>query len=119
MTALSRAALALAAAATLVAAGILCRPVLAHTAVAGWPYDKECCSGLDCAPVANAQVTATPEGWLVRIRPGDHPLAVHATTKLIPYGDRKIRVSGDENFHVCLGARTQTIFCVYVPPMGS
>lgn len=81
-------------------------------------YDRECCSLEDCAPVPMDVIRATDEGWLVRIGPGDHPTAFKEQTRLIPFGHRRVRVSQDGDFHACLGVRTNTIYCIYIPPIG-
>jgi hypothetical protein len=93
---------------------IAATPLRAHS----W-YDHDCCNTTDCFPVADAVVTATPNGWLVRIKPGDHPLAFKESTFLVPYTNDKVRMSQDEKFHVCLGKHTNTLFCIYVPGTGA
>lgn len=92
--------------------------LLATTASAhGW-YDPACCSGQDCMAVPVNSITPTPDGWLVDIQPGEHPLVSHRLTQIVPYDDRKARVSQDQDFHACVGKHTQSLFCIYTPPMG-
>lgn len=88
-------------------------PALAHE----W-YDPECCDGEDCAPVEAHVIGATSEGWLVEVKPGEHPFATRPIEKLIPYGHRKERMSQDGKFHLCLG-RAGNVYCIYVPQFGA
>lgn len=95
---------------------LACLPVLAHVAESGWEYDLDCCSGLDCALVEDASVTPTAEGWLIEIQPGQHPsVTTEPWSKFVPYTSDRIRPSGDHHFHVCVGAKTKVMFCLYVP----
>lgn len=71
-----------------------------------------------CAPVATGSVTATAAGWQIAIAPGGHPFAPDGRIEVVPWGDRRIRDSGDEHFHVCLSPNGR-LLCVYVPAMGS
>lgn len=113
----------------LVAFGLACTVGTAwpHTAPTGWMYDVSCCSTHDCAEIANAAVRVTAEGYEVTLRPGDHMMIVWERTYRIPFGDPRIRRSGDEFFHVCIGSSTpspssgveaQRMICLYVPDMG-
>lgn len=81
----------------------------AHDAPAGWSYDIECCSGIDCYQAPASDVKETREGYLL------------STGELIPYSDRRIRRSRDEFFHECKpGGMTgsQRSLCLYVPERG-
>lgn len=82
-------------------------------------YDPACCNNQDCQPVEPDRVTATATGWRVQIAPGDHILSHTPIDVVVPYGDKKIRDSQDGEFHVCIGPYTNTLFCLYVPPMGA
>ena len=80
-------------------------------------YDPECCSGQDCAPVAREHVVATPDGWQVRLKPGEHPNTRFPVDRTLPYTSPQVRHSQDSDFHACvLGG---TLLCLYVPDMGS
>lgn len=81
-------------------------------------YDRECCDNEDCAPVAAHVISATSEGWLVEVAPGDHPFATRPLQVIIPYGHRKERQSQDADFHLCLG-RSGNVYCIYVPVFGA
>jgi len=82
-------------------------------------YDPACCNGQDCQPVAFGRVTATPEGWRIVVGPGDHILAKRKIDTVVPFGDRRVRQSLDQDFHVCLSPLANTLFCLYVPEFGS
>ena len=51
-------------------------------------YDPSCCGGQDCAPVADGAVTEDPDGY-------------HFEDMTIPYSDPLIKVSPDDQFHIC------------------
>lgn len=93
-------------------------PAHAHTAASGWAYDMSCCSTQDCTAVPDGRVTAGPDGWQVSLQPGDHPFAPDGMSVVVPYADKRNRVSGDDLFHICIGRITRNILCVYAPPMG-
>lgn len=78
----------------------------------GWAhswYDTECCSGQDCAPSAATPVEELADGY-------------HLMGQVVPYGDRRIRVSPDKDFHICSSAGSRQpgawIICLYVPGRG-
>lgn len=73
--------------------------VRAHAAPSGWIYPPGCCNGTDCRP---EQIVTTPKGFLVP--------ALNVT---IPYGDGRIRPSGDSETHVCRD--DWSVFCLYIP----
>lgn len=92
----------------------LCVAAFAHEAPQGWSYDPACCSGADCRPLPNGMVEPTTAGWLVKF-----------TGETVPYNDKKIRHSGDQNFHWCaMSAKNKEFMkgptrCLYVPDFGS
>ena len=93
--------------------------VVAHEAETGWMYDTACCSGKDCHHVAPQAVRATAEGWFVHLYPGDHPMATREVMFVIPFDSTKVRISGDQDFHVCIGSGGYSIYCIYVPNFGA
>lgn len=108
------------AAAALVAAGALSW-ARAHQAVAGWTYDGACCSGRDCALAVPGTVREVHGGYAVRVAPGTHPmvpLGADVVEEFVAHGDARIRVSGDEYRHVCVGQYSRRVLCIYVPPGG-
>jgi hypothetical protein len=95
---------------------LLCAGAQAHQAPAGWDYAKECCSDTDCAPVPEGAIREAPGGWSVTIEPGTHPMVPKGAVPLvtfIPHGDARVRISGDEHRHACVGV-SGWIYCIYV-----
>lgn len=97
----------------------------AHEAPAGWSYSTQCCSNQDCAQIADVTVTITAEGYEVALAPGDHPMVVAPRVYVIPFGDERIRDSGDKHFHACIGVTApqyqyeqQRLICLYRPTAG-
>lgn len=80
---------------------LLTGSALAHS----W-YSIECCSGHDCAPTE--AVTEGPDGYAVQLK---------TARALIPYGDSRIKVSVDKDFHVC-EPYPGHVRCLYVPSRG-
>ena len=108
---------------------ILWRPAHAHNAPTGWRYDGTCCSAAepiahtgDCAPIPDEAVRIVPGGFVVTLRPGDHPLVTVEHTWEVPYdrpmhaGSREpaVRPSGDEHWHACLYPNESVLRCLYV-----
>ena len=99
---------------------LMALPVFAHA----W-YSTACCSGKDCARVPALSVTAGPDGWHVRIRPGEHPMVTRGVLDaVVPYDEAL--PSQDDGFHACVrdqsspsAVMTDPIICLYVPDMGS
>jgi hypothetical protein len=90
-------------------------PALAHTAKPtpsqplGWQYGWECCNLMDCREVSENVIKETPEGYVYKV-----------TGELIPYGDKKIKQSKDEFYHLCTkqGKDDTAIICLYTPNKG-
>ena len=93
-------------------------------------YDPECCSLLDCAPVQDVNVQMVPGGYQVDIRPGQHPMAGVGVSEFVPFDDRRVRFSQDQDYHACVisGAAfmdsagtpaSDRLLCLYVPLMGA
>lgn len=70
-----------------------------------WKYDYQCCSNRDCRSIGQ-NVRETREGYVV------------PSGELIPYRDKKIKISQDENFHWCTvgGKEESKTICLYIPP---
>ena len=94
---------------------MLSRPAAGHDAPAGWSYDLACCSGVDCAPIDSDRVKITPDGYVVEVGPGDHPLITIPSTYVFPFDDTRVRFSPDGTYHLCVSAITQTGLCLYSP----
>lgn len=68
-------------------------------------YPRECCSGRDCAPLANERVRVTPEGYVID---GRHQ---------VPHG--KARWSPDEHYHGCFPSPMQGKLGCFWAPRGA
>lgn len=79
-------------------------------------YSLACCDDRDCEPVAAGVIQQTAEGYLVTVNSETHSLgSTRGYTEIVPYGDRRIKPSQDENMHLCLGLGF--VRCIYVPMM--
>ncbi|WP_342361429.1 hypothetical protein [Terrarubrum flagellatum] len=82
-------------------------------------YPAECCSGNDCAPISAQAVSETPDGYVVTIEPGSHPMWPQdgraALVHVIAY--KAARRSQDGRFHICIGA-SGYLFCFYAAVGG-
>lgn len=99
------------------AAVALAGAALAHRAPAGWEYDPECCSARDCAQVRPGAIREVAGGYSVVIEPGTHMMVPAGSPRFeafVPFGDPRIRPSGDEHRHACLSA-WRHLYCIYVP----
>jgi hypothetical protein len=75
----------------------------------GWQYGWECCNLMDCREIGASLIEETPEGYVYKV-----------TGELIPYGDKKIKQSKDEYYHLCTkgGKDNTAIICLYTPDRG-
>ena len=73
----------------------------------GW-YEPACCSGVDCAPVADSVVEELPDG-------------VHVSGfGTLAYGDPRLRWSRDYEAHVCATLSSpRKLLCVYRKPKAN
>ena len=92
---------------------LLAAPLAAHE----W-YSPACCDNRDCAPIPREAVKATPLGWHVVLRHGDHPMIPEgmAVDTIVPYDN--LRPSQDADFHACIvwyeGLATPYVRCLYL-----
>lgn len=88
----------------LIAALVMSSPAVAH-AHSWYPY--ECCSDNDCKPVPNASIHETRAGYVI-----------DGNEETVPFSDKRIRQSQDDNSHICtIGGRADgRILCVFVRP---
>lgn len=108
-------AIACALAVVLVWLPIMTKAALPHDAIPtasqplGWAYGWECCNLMDCREVGENVIEETPQGYVYKV-----------TGELIPYGDKKIKQSKDEYYHLCTkGGKDDTaIICLYTPNRG-
>ena len=79
-------------------------------------YDPACCSGKDCAPIPSHTVTVTPDGYHVRLEPGDHPLVTSVVDVVVPF--EAVMPSQDEHYHACVSmgspSADPSVLCLYV-----
>jgi hypothetical protein len=76
----------------------------------GWQYGWDCCSMMDCRPLASNAVAETPQGYVIRL-----------TGEVIPYGDKRLKQSKDEFYHQCtIGGDPKAVhsICLYKPDRG-
>lgn len=92
----------------LLLAGIA-QPASAHDAPLGWSYPYSCCSGLDCRPVHTKAISERQQGYVI-----------NTTGEVVPYTDRRVQPSPDEEFHWCsvAGAENTRTICLFVPTRG-
>lgn len=91
----------------LIAASLLPGVGKAHDAPSGWSYPFSCCSNQDCRPVASKAVSEKPQGYMINV-----------TGEVVPYADKRIRISPDGEFHWCsvAGEEKSRTLCLFVPP---
>lgn len=85
---------------------VLARATFAHS----W-YDPWCCNERDCAPIPFRAVEAGPDGWIVTLEPGDHPIVQSRVVHVVPYAD--MRPSQDGDFHACILHDKGAMRCFY------
>jgi hypothetical protein len=83
-------------------------------------YPWECCSATDCAPIEPTTVRETPNGYIVTVAPGGHPMwgadRPAPLTVQIPYG--RAKASPDGKWHLCINAQGG-LLCFYAILGGS
>lgn len=81
--------------------------VFAHYAPSGWEYPSSCCSNLDCREVGQTAISERPQGY-----------TVEATGEVVPYNDKRLRISPDGEYHWCSagGKDYGKTICLFVPP---
>lgn len=86
-----------------------CVAASAHDAPTGWKYPYACCSGLDCRPVSQKQISERPEGFVI-----------NNTGEVIASSDKRLRYSPDGEYHWCsvAGEEQSRTICLFVPPRG-
>ena len=88
-----------------------------HTSRGGHDYDPYCCNSRDCAEIPEDSVVAGPNGWIVTLRKGQHPMVVSEVVRhVVPY--KEARPATDGRFHACLFPNETTMRCFYSPPSG-
>jgi hypothetical protein len=89
---------------------------LPHQAASGWDYPFNCCSGADCAQIGAEAVQENPVGFVVTIKPGQHPMwpkeRRETLTLEIPY--QKATQSPDGHWHLCIDDSGE-LLCFFAP----
>jgi hypothetical protein len=105
----------------IVAAGLLFpHEALSHNAPAGWAYDSDCCSGVDCYEIDDSEIEITAQGYEIKATREVVPF-VGSGGKALDGGIITRRRSKDEHYHRCsrqYGSRSAASICLYVPPFG-
>lgn len=92
----------------------LAGPAMAHD----W-YDPGCCDDKDCQMIKPDTVTFTDEGIVVTLSPADHFMVRETKTWVVKYdAPYRLRDSQDNDWHACVLPNSQTLMCLYKPPMG-
>lgn len=96
----------------------------AHEAPSGMRYNGWCCSPAgdpddatgDCAPIPDRAVKITAQGYVITVRPGDHPLVTRPHQWMKSTKD-VIHRSTDGRYHICLYPTEDDLRCLYVPDL--
>lgn len=78
----------------------------------GWKYPYNCCANNDCR--------AVPSGAAGVVRETATGFVIVKTGEVIAYGDTRIKVSPDQDFHWCsvAGLDDSRTICLFVPNRG-
>lgn len=87
----------------------------AHEAPTGWNYPLACCSNRDCTMVRADKVRETPDGYVIRLVPGDHDFINAPATFVVPYSETKD--SPDGEYHLCI-SRALSVLCFFAGSRG-
>jgi hypothetical protein len=80
----------------------------AHDAPSGWAYPTSCCSGYDCRQETETAVKEIATGYMIA-----------STKELIPYNDKRVRMSPDGLWHACWSHADfdrGRVICLFAPP---
>lgn len=85
-------------------------------------YPLECCSGMDCQQVPVETVEALSDGYHVTLKADDHMMLLRPTSYVVPYSDRRIKPSPDNEYHACISRQYEkhggVLLCLFVKHMG-
>jgi len=88
----------------------------AHDAKSGWAYPVSCCSGIDCGEIPDSAVTEGPNGFEIRLLPGQHVMVKNGPAAfLVPYGTE--RPAPDGKNHICLSPQLK-VLCFFTGSRG-
>lgn len=90
----------------------------AHDAPSGWTYDTSCCNTMDCRPADGPYDEKRHHP--VKIEEVTGGYRISTTGEVVPWNDRRVRESKDNEYHVCTtaGMDTTRALCIYVPLRG-
>ncbi len=92
-------------------------PARAHS----W-FDPWCCNDKDCQPIPDEAVKVTPQGYVITLRPQDHPMLakeVMTHTYRVPFDKARVSMDGEQRFFACIYPDPATMRCFYARPNGS
>lgn len=91
----------------------------AHDAPSGIPYPARCCWSPEAAPagrpgdcdeIPTKAVKVGPEGYIVTLSPGDHPMVKAPLRVVVPY--EKAEPAQDGMYHICF-AYDMSVRCFF------
>jgi hypothetical protein len=77
----------------------------------GWTYPSRSCWSAsnapagrlgDCADIPNHAVKVGPDGYVVTLEPGEHPMVTERISYVIPYAEAE--QSPDGRYHLCISS---------------
>jgi len=84
-------------------------------------FDPWCCNGRDCQPIPDGAVKVTPQGYVVTLRPSDHPALARETeprTYLVTFDKARVSLDPEQRFFACIYPDPSTLRCFYARPLG-
>lgn len=85
-------------------------------------FDPWCCNDRDCQPIPDSAVKVTPQGYVITLNPGDHPMLAKETglrTYTVPYANARVSLDPEQKFFACIYPDPATMRCFYARPSGS
>lgn len=85
-------------------------------------FDPWCCNDRDCQPIPDSAVKITPQGYVITLAPGDHPMLAKETqtrTYTVPYANARVSLDPEQRFYACIYPDPSSMRCFYAKPSGS
>lgn len=85
-------------------------------------FDPWCCNDRDCQPIPDSAVKITPQGYVITLNPGDHPMLSKETgprTYTVPYANARVSLDPEQKFFACIYPDPSSMRCFYAKPSGS
>lgn len=85
-------------------------------------FDPWCCNDRDCQPIPDSAVKITPQGYVITLQPGDHPMLAKETrphTYTVPYAKARVSLDPEQKFFACIYPDPSSMRCFYAKPSGS